>query len=66
MYGHLNVDLAEVVTQTLDPIQKRAQELLDDPAELDRLLARGAHKAREISARTVTDVYERMGFLLGA
>ncbi|WP_396415877.1 tryptophan--tRNA ligase [Kocuria sp.] len=66
MYGHLKVDLAEVVTQTLDPIQKRAQELLDDPAELDRLLARGAHKAREIAARTVTDVYERMGFLPGA
>ena len=65
MYGHLKVDLAEVVTQTLDPIQKRAQELLDDPAELDRLLARGAHKAREIAARTVTDVYERMGFLPG-
>lgn len=66
MYGHLKVDLAEVVTQTLDPIQKRAQELLDDPAELDRLLARGAQKGRDIASRTLAEVYGRMGFLPGA
>ena len=66
MYGHLKVDLAEVVTQTLDPIQKRAQELLDDPAELDRLLARGARKGRDIASRTLAEVYGRMGFLPGA
>lgn len=65
MYGHLKVDLAEVVTQTLDPIQQRAQQLLDDPAELDRLLARGAEKAREITSATLADVYDRMGFLPG-
>ena len=63
MYGHLKVGLAEVVTGTLDPIRARAQELLDDPAELDRLLARGAEKGREITVRTLAEVYERMGFL---
>ncbi len=63
LYGHLKVGLAEVVTETLDPIQARAHELLDDPAELDRLLARGAEKGREITVRTLAAVYERMGFL---
>jgi tryptophanyl-tRNA synthetase len=63
MYGHLKVGLAEVVTETLDPIQERAQELLDDPAELDRILARGAEKGREITRRTLAAVYDRMGFL---
>ncbi|MFI7482862.1 tryptophan--tRNA ligase [Kocuria sp. M1R5S2] len=63
LYGHLKVGLAEVVTSTLDPIRARAQELLDDPAELDRLLARGAEKGREITVRTLAEVYDRMGFL---
>ena len=65
MYGHLKVGLAEVVTDTLDPIQQRAQQLLDDPAELDRLLARGAEKAREVTTETLKAVYDSMGFLPG-
>jgi tryptophanyl-tRNA synthetase len=63
MYGHLKVDLAEVVAETLDPIQSRAQELLDDPAELDRILARGAHKGHEITSRTLSEVMDAVGFL---
>ncbi|NKE09064.1 MULTISPECIES: tryptophan--tRNA ligase [Kocuria] len=63
MYGHLKVDLAEVVNQTLEPIQQRAQELLDDPAELDRILARGAQKGREIAAQTLAEVHSMVGFL---
>jgi tryptophanyl-tRNA synthetase len=63
MYGHLKVDLADVVVETLAPVQARAQELLDDPAELDRLLARGAQKARSIASATLADVYSKVGFL---
>ncbi|MGQ1837492.1 tryptophan--tRNA ligase [Kocuria turfanensis] len=63
MYGHLKVGLAEVVTETLEPIRTRALELLDDPAELDRILARGAEKGRELSVATLAAVYDRMGFL---
>ena len=57
------VDLAEVVTEHLTPIRSRANELLADPAELDRLLAHGADKAREIAAATLQDVYAKVGFL---
>ena len=63
MYGHLKVDLAEVVAERLTPIRDRANELLDDPAELDRLLALGADKAREIASVTLRDVYAKVGFL---
>lgn len=65
MYGHLKVGLAEVLTETLEPIQQRAQQLLDDPAELDRLLARGAERAREMASETLALVYQRIGFVPG-
>jgi tryptophanyl-tRNA synthetase len=63
MYGHLKADVAQVVVDTVAPIKARTEELLTDPAELDRLLARGAVKAREFAAQTLADVYERVGFL---
>jgi len=66
MYGHLKVDLAEVVVEALTPVRSRAEELLSDPAELDRLLAKGAAKARSLAAPTLADVYARVGFLPGA
>jgi tryptophanyl-tRNA synthetase len=36
---------------------------LDDTAELDKLLARGAERAREVAAATLRQVYDRVGFL---
>ncbi|THJ67926.1 tryptophan--tRNA ligase [Arthrobacter echini] len=66
LYGHLKVDLAEVVVEALTPVRRRTEELLADPAELDRLLAQGAAKARNLAAPTLADVYERVGFLPAA
>ena len=62
-YGDLKKELAEVVTDFVTPVRARTQELLDDRAELERILAGGADRAREVAARTVADVYERVGFL---
>ncbi|MGY1668556.1 tryptophan--tRNA ligase [Geodermatophilus sp. SYSU D00696] len=62
-YGDLKKELAEVVTEFVTPVRKRTQELLDDRAELERLLAAGAARAREVAARTVRTVYDRVGFL---
>ena len=47
----------------LAPIQERYRELRADPGELQRLLARGAEKARKASAPTLDAMYERMGFV---
>lgn len=63
MYGHLKVDLAEAVTQRLEPVRSRALELLDDPAELDSLLAKGAAKAREVAHPVLAEVHSKVGFL---
>ncbi|TKJ35652.1 tryptophan--tRNA ligase [Blastococcus sp. CCUG 61487] len=62
-YGDLKKELAELVTDLVTPVRQRTHELLDDRAELERILASGAEHAREIAARTVADVYERVGFL---
>jgi tryptophanyl-tRNA synthetase len=61
-YGNFKSEVAEAVVELLEPIQKRFRELRDDPAELERMLAKGAAKAREASAPTLQNMYERMGF----
>ena len=45
------------------PVRERANALLDDPAELDRLLAVNAAKADEVADATLADVYDRVGLL---
>ena len=62
-YGDLKKELAEVVTDFVTPVRERTHELLDDRAELERLLAAGAARAREVAARTLATAYERVGFL---
>jgi tryptophanyl-tRNA synthetase len=62
-YGDLKKELAEVVADALTPIRSRTQELLDDVAELERILAAGAARAREVAAPTLAQAYERVGFL---
>ncbi|WP_442928931.1 tryptophan--tRNA ligase [Modestobacter sp. VKM Ac-2981] len=62
-YGDLKKEVAEVVTDALAPVQQRTAELLADPAELERVLAAGAARAREVAAPTLATVYERVGFL---
>jgi tryptophanyl-tRNA synthetase len=62
-YGDLKKDLAEVVVEFILPIQERARAYLDDPAQLDKLLAVGAEKARSVAAATLRTAYERVGFL---
>ncbi|MFC0507930.1 tryptophan--tRNA ligase [Micromonospora costi] len=61
-YGDLKKDLAEVVTEFVRPIQERTRGYLDDPAQLDKLLAAGAEKARAVAGATLRAAYERVGF----
>jgi tryptophanyl-tRNA synthetase len=62
-YGQFKSDVAEAVVAVLDPIRIRYEELRSDPAELQRLLADSADKARAASAPTLAQMYERMGFV---
>jgi tryptophanyl-tRNA synthetase len=62
-YGVLKSEVADVVVNALAPIRDRADELMSDTTELDRLLASGAEKARTVAQATLADVYEKVGFI---
>jgi tryptophanyl-tRNA synthetase len=62
-YGTFKSDVAEAVVAVLDPIRTSYEELRSDEAQLHALLARGAEQAREVSAPTLEQMYERMGFV---
>jgi tryptophanyl-tRNA synthetase len=62
-YGDLKGDTAEAVVELFRPIRERYDALRADEAELRRLLRLGADKARELSAPTLRQMYERMGFV---
>lgn len=62
-YGALKTAVAEAVVEAFEPIRTRTLELLDDPAELDRLLALNAARAEEIADATLRRVYDALGFL---
>ncbi|MBC3193857.1 tryptophan--tRNA ligase [Pseudonocardia sp. C8] len=65
-YGDLKKDLAEIVAGFAEPFAEKVNGYLADPAELDRVLAKGATRAREVSGATLAAVHERIGFLLPA
>jgi tryptophanyl-tRNA synthetase len=60
-YGELKQRVAERVAGVLGPIQERYAELRPDEAALEATLVAGAEKAREIAAKTVLEVRDRMG-----
>jgi tryptophanyl-tRNA synthetase len=62
-YGALKGAVADAVVAAFAPIRTRTLELLDDPAELDRLLALNAGRAEEIAEATLKRVYDAVGFL---
>ncbi len=53
-------ELTEILNAVLDPIRRRRAELLDDPAELERILADGAARARAVAEETMQIVREAM------
>jgi tryptophanyl-tRNA synthetase len=62
-YGALKGEVADVVVGAIEPIRNRTEDLLSDPAELDRLLAKGAARASEQAEATLALVYDRIGFV---
>ncbi len=60
-YGGFKTAVAEVVIAKLEPIGKRTRELMDDPAELSRVLSNGAQKANEVASATLKAAYSAIG-----
>jgi tryptophanyl-tRNA synthetase len=63
MYGHLKVDLADVVVEALAPVRDAAMEWIESPDKLDAVLADGAAKATVIAQATLERIYDRLGLL---
>jgi tryptophanyl-tRNA synthetase len=55
-------DLADLVIQTLAPVASEIARLLADPTEIDRVLARGAEKARSLAAPVLDETKRIVGF----
>jgi tryptophanyl-tRNA synthetase len=62
-YGDLKKDLAAIVEDFVAPFRQRTFELLDDPAEIQAVLAEGAERAGGVARKTLADVYDRIGFV---
>jgi len=62
-YADFKVDLAEVVVETLEPIQARIRELEADKSYTLDVLKTGAERAEAIAERTLAKVRERVGLV---
>jgi tryptophanyl-tRNA synthetase len=62
-YGDFKVDVADAVIELFAPVRERFAELVADPAYLDRVLAEGAARAREVAVATMATVRDRIGLL---
>jgi tryptophanyl-tRNA synthetase len=60
-YGAFKTAVAEAVTDFLLPVRDEYEGIRGDEAELERILARGAEKARGIVSGTMIDVRRAMG-----
>ena len=63
MYGHLKVDLADLVCETLKPVQKRYEQLMSNKDHLCTLMKKGADSASERASVTIDKVYQTSGLL---
>lgn len=61
MYGHLKVDLAELVVETLKPVREKYDDLMKNKDYLDQLMHSGADRARERASVTLRNVYKTVG-----
>lgn len=63
MYGHLKVDLADLVVQTLKPVREKYDDLMKNKDYLDQLLKQGADRAQARARITLDHVYKTVGLL---
>ncbi len=63
LFGHFKVALSELAVEKLAPISSEMSRLMDDPAEIDRILHRGAERAREITVPILEQTYDIVGML---
>lgn len=62
-FGEFKPMLAELAVEKMSPISGEMARLMDDPAEIDRILAHGAEQARSLTAPILKKTYEIIGMV---
>ena len=62
-YGDFKTAVAEVVNAELAPIREKTATLMQDPAELMRILKIGGEKANHVASETLKKVYRAIGLV---
>ena len=62
-FGAFKPRLADLAVASLSPISARMQELMQDPAEIDRILGRGAERADAIARPIVAQAFDIIGMV---
>ena len=60
-FGAFKPALAELTVESLRPIRERYGQLLNDPSEMDKILAAGASRAAELARPTLEATYRALG-----
>ena len=55
--------LAELAVEKLAPISGEMARLMEDTSEIDKILARGADRAREIASPILKETYKIIGMV---
>jgi tryptophanyl-tRNA synthetase len=63
-YGDFKTAVAEVVNAEIAPIREKTATLMQDPAELMRILKIGGEKANHVASETLKKVYEAIGLAI--
>ncbi|MGI9389728.1 MAG: tryptophan--tRNA ligase, partial [Boseongicola sp.] len=62
-WGQFKPMIADLAVAKISPISAEMTRLLADPAEIDRILGRGAERAEEIAAPILAKTYEIAGLI---
>ncbi len=62
-FGAFKPLLADLAVSKLSPISQEMARLMNDPAEIDKILARGTEQAREITAPILKKTYDIIGMV---
>ncbi|MDK2800426.1 MAG: tryptophanyl-tRNA synthetase [Clostridiales bacterium] len=62
-YGEFKVAVAEVIIESLKPVQARYQDLMNNKDYIEQVYTSSAEKALSISNRTLSKVYKKVGFI---
>ncbi|NAZ36622.1 tryptophan--tRNA ligase [Rubellimicrobium sp. CFH 75288] len=64
-WGAFKPALAELAVETLSPVSREMARLMADPTEIDRLLARGAERARALAQPILERTFDIVGLVRG-